>query len=246
VGNMGEVYEKHGDYARAVACHAYSLRAALEIGDWVGVSLAVWSMGKTYIWQERYEESNRLLAQAVALGRTLDIAYELCEYLHTQADLEFHQGEYELAQDLIEESGRIAGEVEHREVQFMSLVQGLRLRVALGEMPASQAIDELDSLLETWSADDEQADVHYQIWQLDSSREENRAKAAVLYRELYDQTPYIKYRYRYLRLSGSGLPDPAPLSPPPSFVVRSQVELDSLLQQVDSLISGLTHNSPAD
>ncbi len=237
VGNMGEVYEKQGDYRASLACHRYNLAVALEIGDRFGVSFAVWGMANAYAGRGDLETAAFLLQQAIQIARLLNIPYELCEYLYSQADLLTRQGDFALAQRANDEALRLAVEVGHPQTQFEARLMRERLRYATRNLSLEAARQTLADMLDDGLDESERAAVLYEIWRLDGQT--GGEEAAALYQKLYEQTPDIKYRWRYEMLTSISLPSPPQLPTLPSIVTNFTVTLDALLQQVAALMQEL-------
>jgi hypothetical protein len=106
----------------------------------------------------------------------------------------------------------------------------------------SRAIHALEALLLEWSAEREQAALHYELWRLqpDPARSRRHAAAAVeLYHRLYHRTHWIDDRRRCEELSGEALPELLPLPAPPPIVTADPVDLAVLLVQVDQITAEL-------
>lgn len=236
VGNMGEVYAKQGVHRSSLACYRYNLAVALEIGDRLGVGFAIIGMVKAYVEQGYWETAVTLLNQAVTIGRILNVPYELCEYLYTQADLLMRLEKYEAAQTANEEALQIAADVGHPQTQFNARLLQQRLRLATGESGVSDVTAVFTRMLDDDLDEAEKAAVLFELWRLNGQGGE---ETAVLYQTLYQQTPDIKYKRRYETITGAALPPPPALLPLPPIVVNFTTALDVLLQQVDAFIREL-------
>jgi hypothetical protein len=109
--------------------------------------------------------------------------------------------------------------------------------VALGQLDLPEARDELEGMLAKEDAQPQRAALHYELWKLDRVDGDHRSKAADLYRTLYADTPGYEYRRRYEELTGESLPEPASLPDLPAIVARGQVNMDTLLAQIDQTIA---------
>jgi len=108
----------------------------------------------------------------------------------------------------------------------------IRLHAALQASDAPSAVHELEALLAEWPAEREQAAIHYALSCLQSDSERflpHAARAAQLYRDVYQQTGMIEYRQYYEELTGIILADPPALPPPPEVVTTHTVDLEALL-----------------
>jgi hypothetical protein len=85
----------------------------------------------------------------------------------------------------------------------------------------------------------QQAAVQYEICLLDSGGTMG-TETAVLYQTLYNQTPNVKYKRRYERLTGETLPPPPELPPLPQVVTAFAVTTEALQKQVERFIEEFT------
>ncbi len=235
VGNMGEVYAKQGEFRSSLACYRYNLAVALEVGDRLGVSFAIWGMANAYGGQGNLETADSLLQQAITIGRLLNVPYELCEYLYTQADLLMQQENFLQAQRVNDEALQIAIDVSHPQIQFDARLLQERLYFATRQVELDASVAALTQMLDDELDETARAEVLYAIWQVNGQAEFGE-ETAVLCQKLYAQTPDIKYKRRYETLTGSSLPIPPELPPLPQIVTGFTTTLDTLLQQVEAFI----------
>ena len=235
-GNMGIVYAGLGAYDHALACYHFLLKSTLALGDQQNIFVAVGNMIGIYTAQEEYEVAARLSRQAIALGHALNLPLYLCEYLYASADLLARQGRAAEAIALSDEAMEMAAGISRTDIQLPSHLLSLRLRLEIGELDGATAINTLQSLLDTWPEDQLQAAILYDLWRLDQNATPLRQQAAGLYAKLYAKTPNATYRRRYEALTGQMLPPPPPTPPVPEAVVASDIDLETLLTQVNHLI----------
>jgi len=240
IGNLTELYLDLGEYASVLACGRRHLQLCIDFGERLGITLALGRMARAFASQGQYQEAERLLRQELALGWILRIPYYLCYALGKGTELYFQQQRYEEARQLNDEALDLAREAKRTQVEFSALVLSIRLRLALDEIDVSTAIHQLEALRVEWSAEHEQAALHYELWRLqpDPALSRRHAAAAVeLYHSLYRRTRWTDDRRRYEELTGEALPDLAPLPAPSQIVTASPVDLDALLAQVDKIIA---------
>lgn len=235
-GNMGMVYAGMGDDGHALACYHFLLKETLASGDRQNVFVALGNMIGVYTAQGDDALAGRLARQAITLGRALDLPLYLCEYLYASAELCARQERYAEAMPLNEEAIEIAMAIGRTDIQLPAQLLLLRLRLAGGELDRDTAVHSLQSWLDDWPAAQEQAAILYDLWRLEPGADSLRQQAAMLYHNLYAQTPNVTYRRRYQKLTGKGLPPPPTAPPPPEIVAHSAIDLDVLLHQVDQLI----------
>jgi tetratricopeptide (TPR) repeat protein len=242
IGNLTELYLDLGEYASVLACGRRHLQLCIDFGERLGITLALGRMARAFTSQGQYQEAERLLQQELALGWKLRIPYYLCYALGKGAELYFQQQRYAEARQLNDEALDLAREAKRTQVEFSALVLSIRLRLALDEIDVSTAIRQLEALRVEWSAEPEQAALHYELWRLqpDPVLSRRHAAAAVeLYHTLYRGTRWTDDRRRYEELTGEALPALPPLPAPPQIVTASPVDLDALLAQVDKIIAEL-------
>jgi tetratricopeptide (TPR) repeat protein len=241
VGNLTELYLDLGQYTYVLACGQRHLQLCIDFGERLGITLALGRMARALAHQSQYQAAERLLRQELALGRALRIPYYLCYALGNGAELFFQQQRYAEARQLNDEALGLAREAKRTEVEFSALVLSIRLRLALHEIDLSAATRELEALRLEWSAEHEQAALHYELWRLqpDSALSRHHTAAAELYDTLYRRTRWIDYRRRYEALTGEALPDLPPLPAPPRIAAADPVDLEALLARVDRIIAEL-------
>jgi tetratricopeptide (TPR) repeat protein len=233
VANMGEVYEKQGDYERALPCYRFSLETDLELGDRYGVAFALWNLAKVYLGLREFGTAVSLLELAIHIGRIIDIPYELSDFLFTQAEIFYRLNQPAAALAALEETLRLARSVKHPQVQLTARLLQLRLQAETQERPF--IIDSLSALLAPDLDEIQRAAVQYEVCLLDGGRRLG-GETAVLYKKLYNQTPNVQYKRRYERLSGQILPAPPELPLLPQGIIAFATSTESLLQKVESFI----------
>jgi DNA-binding SARP family transcriptional activator len=240
LGNIGLLYRHRGEYDLALACYARDLEIALEMSDVWNMSI-VGYMAVVYVLKQRYAEADRTAAQAVAIGRALNIQYYLSEFLQIQADSLAQQQRYSEAQPINTEALRIASEVKHQQPHFQSALMSIRLQLALKQIDLATARTEVEAMLTNWPDDQEQARLHDELYMLNDQRRDDpqRSIAVDLYARLHTRTPNLEFRDRYFALTGDRLPDPPPLPADPPIDLQRPIDLAALLDRVDRAIAEL-------
>jgi DNA-binding SARP family transcriptional activator len=242
ISNIGLAYYQVGDFARALPCFEHGLHNASEIGDTWAVSLALGNIGCCYAGLERPQKAEEFFGRGVALGRMMKPHNYMGVMLWDMADFYTRQQRYREAQAFNDQAlalaidaddGRVAGE----DLLFKAQTLSVRIRVALGQLDLPEARDELEGMLAEKRAQPQQAVLHYELWRLDQGDGDHRRKAADLYRALYVDAPSYEYRRRYKELSGESLPKSSSLPDLPAIVERDQVDMDTLLAQIDQTIA---------
>ena len=234
VGNMGIIYSRQGQYAAALRCYSQQLAISLELGNRRVSGWALSDIGTVFQAQGQRAAAETLYEQAVRLARTLDVRYDLCNYLHQQAALLFEVARYDAAAPLNAEAQTLAQQARRRDVEFQTEVLAVRLAVVQGQRAVADAVNALETLLAEWPDDDDQAALHDAIYQIDPGQNDHREAAVARYRELYARTPNVNTRARYETLSGETLADPPPLPALPD-VIR-EADLAASLARTATLI----------
>lgn len=239
ISNLAWLYAFQGYCQHALACYKCQLQMSFELGDRLSLSVALGNMVDVFLFWRDEQMAARLAEQAVRLTQLLNLPLYLCEYLHASARLHIRQARYAQAQALNDRALDIAAQVNRTDIVFIAQLMAIRLRVLLDEIEAQTAIAELEARLCDQPLESEAAAIQYEIWRFDEAQTSYRQNAASLYRNLHSQTPNILYRQRFIELTGESLPDPPPVPAPPEIVTASQVELESLLTQVDQMIADM-------
>jgi class 3 adenylate cyclase/tetratricopeptide (TPR) repeat protein len=234
IGNAGELYREHGEYTCALACFSYALRTALGFGYWSGVVSQVGNLGLTALGQGRVDVAERLLDRAVTLARELVQPYMLCEFQYWLAKMHADQGRGEDAARCNDEAFEIAERIDHRHHRLHCRLLSVRLAHASGRTDRDSAAEQVRALLAGWPEPAEQAAIHAELWRL-TGKAASRAQAAQLYRDLYRRAPSEEARERLAQLSHEPLPAGPALPPLPAEVTDADVDLESVLRQVDTI-----------
>jgi hypothetical protein len=164
--------------------------------------------------------------------------------MHIGAKLLVRQRRYDEARMLNEEAIAIASAIGQTDIQLPAYLLSVQIRLAIGAVEIGEAQQELESLLEQWTEEQQQAAILYELWQLDNGSTHWGRQAAALYNLLYARTPNILYRQRYEEVAGTALPRPPSVPAPPQDVICSPHDLEALLAQVDQLLAALEAGSP--
>jgi tetratricopeptide (TPR) repeat protein len=234
IGNAAELYLLRGEYAQAARYSAQVLRVALELGDWAQIIMGVARFAAIATATGEPERAEQLFTRAEALARTVGDTFTLHGYLPQHAKLLADQGRLEEAERLTGEILEPAADTDSPR-RLRAELLSLRLRVALGRLPAADAIQRLAAMAAAAEDAGDQAAISETIWRVDPSQEAARADAAARYRTLYEHAPTVEYRDAYAGLTGVELPPGEPLPSPSESVEDAPVDLDlaELLVKVD-------------
>jgi tetratricopeptide (TPR) repeat protein len=236
---MGEIYAKQGAHTSMLACAALQLQIGIETEARLIVALALNDIAAAYAEQGEYQEAERRYRQSIAIYRLLDLPHMLWQALHQLAELYVRRQQYAAAEAANEEALREASRAGIKKHQIKLRVLAIRLRVALGACDIAAATGELEHLLQTWTEELEQAELHYAIWCLHSGEEAHRAAALALYQRAHARTPDWEYRQRLAKLGVDPIPDAPVLPDLPEIVTRHTEDLATLLLRADHYIARL-------
>jgi tetratricopeptide (TPR) repeat protein len=234
IGNAAELHLLRGEYAQATRYSAQVLRVALELGDWAQIIMGVGRFAAIAAATGEADRAEQLLIRAEALARAVGDTFTLHAYLPQHAKLLADQGRLEEAERLTREVLEPTADAD-TPMRLQAELLSLRLRVALGRLPAADAIQRLTVMAAAVEDPGEQAAVSETIWRIDPSQEGARADAAARYRALYEHAPTVEYRDAYASLTGIELPPGEPLPSPLESVADAPVDLDldELFSEVD-------------
>ena len=104
----------------------------------------------------------------------------------------------------------VAREISRGDVLSPAELLEVSLGLSLATLTETEATVELERLLAARLEPADRAAAIFELWRT-TGREEHRAAAASLHRELHDGSPLASYRERHLTLTGEALERPAPL-----------------------------------
>ncbi|NOK58880.1 MAG: hypothetical protein GFH23_1086616n243 [Chloroflexi bacterium AL-N1] len=245
LGNAGILYDMYGDYSVALACYGRSLQIATELDDWHTILFVLSNILSISVTQKRYREATRLGQKIVMLARSLQIAHATVSNLHQQALIAMADQQYRHALDCCKEAFSLADQVGYGDIQLQVEALIIRLQVLLGETDVLHARSKLEALLSTWTNQNEQAAIYYEIWYLQPEQEDVRRKAASLYQSACESSPNIEYRQRYAELTNEALPDPPTLPVLPTALIEA-VDLGALLERVLAQVEAKVASTTSD
>jgi tetratricopeptide (TPR) repeat protein len=208
-GNAAEIYRSQGELESALALSSRALDLLAELGDSVGVCSQLGNLAITLGALERRHESEELFDLAIGLARAVDSPYFLCEYLHESALLLTGLGRDAEAAARNGEALAVAREISRGDVLAPAELLDVSLRLSLATLTEAEAAVELELLLAARLEPAGRAAAIFELWRT-TGREEHRAAAASLYRDLHAGSPLAAYREQYLSLTGEALESPAP------------------------------------
>ena len=232
VGGLGSLYSDLGDDKRALDLFQRQVEVAESMNDRKGVARGWSNIGLVHQNRQEYElalranlrglkgqqETSAHFAETNTLDQIASLMLELIENEEKMpAYLPEHFKEVSpaswradllvVAAEMVEKMLAISREIEKGDTIFNARV--LRARIVEAEGRGEAACTELQSMLTNVEDEPLQlAVLHYWLWKYTaepSASEEHRGEAARLYRVLFDERPYDKYR-RTLRELESASP----------------------------------------
>jgi len=225
IGNMGMAYSDRGDYDEALECFRQAEEMGRELGDRINMAGSIGNMGMVYFNRGEYREALRYYQKAAEEHRAIGFSYGLSSWLLGTAQVltELVQVEDEMpeyltphvpgatvetwramslraARQLVEKSLAISEELSRHDMRFDGRVMLARISAAEGDIAAS--IDALDGMLTEATDDEQRGELHFRLWELGwTEQEEHRIEALRLYELLFAKAPKHKYRKRIDQLS---------------------------------------------
>jgi predicted ATPase/class 3 adenylate cyclase len=245
IGNAAELYLERGAYDQAARYTTHALEVALELGDWAQISMGVGRFAAIAAAGGEPQRAKRLLDRAATLARAIGDSFTLHESLYQQAKLLAGAGRLEEAERTNREILEATAEADAR-TRLRAELLSIRLRVALGRLDRTAAINRLEAMSAASDEAGEQAAVWETIWQVDPTQEAARERAASHYLAHYEQAQTVECRDAYTRLTGVELPPGPPLPPllEPMDDRRVESDADALLGKVDEAASELERTAP--
>jgi tetratricopeptide (TPR) repeat protein len=245
IANAAELHLDRGEYAQATRYSAHGLSVALELRDWVLITQGVGRLAAIAAAGGEQQQAEKLFVRAVTLARAIGDSIALYAYLYQQAKLLSGAGRLEEAERTNREILEATAEADAR-TRLRAELLSIRLRVALGRLDRTAAINRLEAMSAASDEAGEQAAVWATIWQVDPTQEAARERAASHYLEHYEQAQTVECRDAYTRLTGVELPPGPPLPPllEPMDDRRVESDADALLRKVDEAAIELERGAP--
>lgn len=238
---IGRAHTLYGEVGVGMACYARQLAIALDLGERRDLAIGLGYLAHAYARVGEYGAAERTSELAIALCDSIKLVYWACEFRHDYAQMRAAQGRYAEAAALNEAALQTARRLgSNKAMQLHATLLAARLRVLLGHEPAAEVTVRLSNLDEDWFSQREYAAIHYTIWQIDPSREEDRRAAAALYAALAAALPTALHRARAARLSGALPAEPAPLPAPPAPLGATGDAvpgLSALIEQIEQMVA---------
>jgi predicted ATPase/DNA-binding SARP family transcriptional activator len=193
LGNIGHIYRQIGELDEALACYQEALQINQVVGNKQMVTLWIGYLGDVYAERGDVTEALACYDQAIPDWREINNKFELMKKVNSKANLLFGQGAYTAAQSLNDEGLQLAQELNNHSYSFTGRLLAAQLALAQEQTEAGQ--QQLEALLASAERPEEEAAVHYQLWQMGHDEAHGRA-ALARYEQLANQTPKTEYKKR--------------------------------------------------
>ncbi len=210
LGNLAVIHYHKGDIKRALAFDLQALARFEEMGHKAEIAIGLGNIGGHYQELGEYEQARAYYERAIVLRREIGMWYNLCCTLIDKAELLFLKQQYDMAQAPCTEGLAIANQVRRGDVIFRSKV--LQAKINLTGFGNPSGLVTLEQMLAETSDPEQQATLHYELWQLlnkfpnlrDLENLNAHHQAALsLYQKLLEKTPKFEYKKRIEELQSS-------------------------------------------
>lgn len=201
IGMLGKYYLYHGHRVHATQCITLCLEEAVLIEDWRIAAIVIGLEGRNRMEQHLYGEAELLLERSLMMFRKLRIMYFTCETLYFISELRLCQNRLDSAIEAAEEAIQLADRLKRKDMQFMLALLLIRLRTASGLLSPDAALNGMESMLEQYPDEREQADIWFAMWKLNTASGEFRAAALSLNEKLYRKSSRQLYMERCRELN---------------------------------------------
>jgi len=238
IGMLGKYYLYQGQRTYATQCLVYCLEEAVMIKDWRIAAIVIELEGRNLMEQRRYEEADLLFDRSLRLFRKLNLLYFICETLYDISLLRHRQNRLERAMEAAEEALGVADRLLRRDMQFMLKVQIVHLNTDTSRLCPSEAVNQLQKMLEHDPNQQERAALHFAIWRLNPKPLEHRTVSLSLYEELYLKSGKQQYLDRCRELNGDLPPVKARVLPKlAKEVIGSRTISQKIISEIDQYLN---------
>ena len=188
--NLGELKYWLGEYEEAKSLIEDQLAIATELGIRRHVALAHLILGNIAKKELLYEKSEEHYLQAITIAKELNANNILCEFMFEYADLLFRMKQYDKAEEINNEAGRIIVEVNRKDLQFKNTL--LQWYIVALKDPA-KAIDGIKNMITDDTTEANRADANVVLFML-TKDEHYREYAIEHITTLYETAPKKIYK----------------------------------------------------
>ena len=188
--NLGELKYWLGEYEEAKSLIEDQLAIATELGIRRHVALAHLILGNIAKKEGNFEKSEEHYLQAITIAKELNANNILCEFMFEYAHLLFCMKQYDKADEVNQEAGKIIVEVNRKDLQFKNTL--LQWNITALKKPA-EAIEEIKKMITDDTTEANRADACVALFLL-THDEHYREEAVKLISPLYETAPKIIYK----------------------------------------------------
>jgi tetratricopeptide (TPR) repeat protein len=120
-GCLGSVYEKKGDFDKAMELFEKDLRLTEELGDKQGIAIATGLIGELLSVIGRFEEAEKHLQRTLQLSRELGYKKGIAKAVNTLGDVHYYTQQYEQSLEYYNQAIEVTREINNKLVLSSSL-----------------------------------------------------------------------------------------------------------------------------
>jgi tetratricopeptide (TPR) repeat protein/class 3 adenylate cyclase len=201
-GLIGDLNSVMGEFAKAISHLDRCLSISSDLGYRKGVAKAVNTLGDIYYLQGKYDQSVKYYDQAIEIARTTNNRLVLAASLYEKGQVLLADGQLEDLREVEEEALNLAEELRNPDVRFGARLLRARALVAQDPARCEEALQLINTLLETDPLTEEQrAEANLTIYEISGKTDEDaRIRALERYEQLYRATPKFIYNYHLATL----------------------------------------------
>lgn len=193
LGLMGDLYSVMGKFEDAIVYMEQNLKLAKELGYRKGIAKSQNILGDIYFYKNDLETSlnyyNDSIETTRSIGNKLVLGFSLAE----KSNVLLAKGNPEEALTSLREATEIAQEIKHPDLLFEVRLMAGKLAVQKGNMEEAKNV--FDALLSLKRGRRDEALVQFEYSKIETGGE-HKARALVLFKELFKETPMHVYQLK--------------------------------------------------
>ncbi|MBN2363558.1 tetratricopeptide repeat protein, partial [candidate division WOR-3 bacterium] len=184
-GYISLVYEKKGNYTKALRGYMECLEEAMKSVDAVQTSLYYNNIGEIYLLKRQYKKSLEFFSNAEKISRKISYKYRLCYVLMDKAKALYSLKKFAESTLCTREVKEIAKKIKRLDVIFETGLLEMKLS-AINDRHQTKKI--MSSLLKKSTNEEQEANIKYAYYTI-SKEYSFREDALVLYKKIYLRKP---------------------------------------------------------
>ncbi|KQC14579.1 MAG: hypothetical protein APR63_13890 [Desulfuromonas sp. SDB] len=194
-GNIGNLYQYQGLYSQAVDYYLQSIKIKEELGDIRGICIVAGNLGLTCALMNDFEKSIQAFDYSIKSGKINKLNYFLCNSMFRKAEVLYDNNNFQQAEILNEEAGKIAEDIKREDVLFETKILKLKLqyRMTKNSKKRKDITEKLKSCLEIYVKKQQHARIYHEL-AVFTKNPDYKKKAIELWDEVYKQTS--EYRFK--------------------------------------------------